>query len=183
MALTLKSNITSNYKSLSKRPRVFVRIPSAGLFLGTKNATLSGIEYEDSITSFDNIIQSIATFGGMSEVSSFGIKNLELGQRFTLCTEASLTPKFESYMGAGRLYRNGFGSYSDARNNVSAHDFGSPAVVVGRRFMPGANQYQVIRGYMQFSIPAGITSCEEAVIELTGTLKQSNQSDIVTGQP
>lgn len=176
MALALKSNITQNYRKLGKRPRIYIRIPSANIFIGTSLAQLAGVDYTDSIAEFDTITQSIEKYGGMAEVSSFGVRNLQLGSRFTLCTEAALTPQLEGYAGAGRLYAQGVADYAAARNATAASDMGSPAIVIGRRNIAGIPIYQVIRSYLQFAIPSGITSCEEATIEMTGVNRQTYQA-------
>ncbi len=165
--LSLKSNITGSYLKLGKKPRVFVYIPSVNLFLGTE---ASG-SFEDSIADFDTISQSIDKYGGMAEVSSFGVRNLLLGNRFTLSTEASISPQREgTYDGAGRIYAESApaGTYLSARNATTGTNFASPAIVAGRNYINQPDIYQVYRGYLQFTLPTGITSCEEAVIELTG---------------
>jgi len=174
--LALKSNITSNYLKLGKQPRVFIRIASANLFLATKTATVGSDSHVDSIADFDVISHSIAPYGGMAEVSSFGVRNLELGQRFTLCTEANLSPaRYNEYDGAGRIYKES-ASYAGARNALIGDSFGSPAIVVGRNYISGPLVYQNIRGYLQFLAPSGMTSVEEAVIELNGMQLNTNQN-------
>ncbi len=171
--LTLVSNITSNYKKLGKKPRVFVRIPSASIFLGTKQADTF---YDDFILNFDTISQSIDKYGGMAEVSGFGIQNLELGQQVTLCTEGNDIPKREGqYDGTGRIYAEG-ALYLTVRNSATGTNFASPAIVTGRNYISATTMYQVYRGYLQFSLASGITSCEEAVLELTGMSSNTNQT-------
>jgi hypothetical protein len=160
--LSLKSNITGSYLKQGKKPRVFVRIPDAGLYLGTET---SG-DFTDSIADFDTISQSIDKYGGMSEVSSFGVRNLQLGDRVTLCTEGDLSPQREgTFDGSGRIYAES-PVYLSTRNATVGTNFASPAIVVGRSYSGG--QYQVLRGYLQFALPTGITSCEEATLELVG---------------
>lgn len=176
MALTLKPNIIANYRKLGKKPRIFIRIPSANIFIGTSPSQISTNNFTDSIAEFDTITKSIAKYGGMAEVSGFGVRNLQLGSRFTLCTEASIGPQLGAYAGAGRLYAEGVADYSSARNSETASDIGSPAIVIGRRNIAGIPIYQVIRSYMQFAIPSGMTSCEEATIEMTGVNKQTYQA-------
>lgn len=149
------------------RPRIFVRVfDSTGVDLllqGTKEVG----EYEDRMTTFGSINQSIRPEGGMAEVSGAEVNRLVLDERLTLCTEASLDPQFQNGIrGAGRILSASL-NYTAGRNAVTG-SLGSPAVVVGRNYSSGSFIYTMARGFLQFEVPAALTTCEDAYIKLTG---------------
>jgi len=153
------SNINDNYKKMGIDARLHVRIPDLGL------------ELNQGIGSAGTITRQIKPFGGLEQVSTLRISNLELSEELKFCTEASLNAKPQGAIrGAGRLISIGnyAESYNDVRNATSADEFMWPTITVGQSYDAGTNKYYNYRGFMQFSVPSGITSCEEATIFLQG---------------
>jgi len=174
---TLTTNVSTGSKKQGSRPRFFVRIPDADLFLATKAQTDSGSAeaFVDTIERLGTISERIDRLGGMSSVSGLDMSNLVLGQRLTLATEAERSPKYtvqsgQTILGAGRLVKAGaYGdTYLDVRNATTASSFSTVLIVVGRTYSPGSEIFTNYRGFLHFDVPAGITTCEEAVIPLPG---------------
>ncbi len=166
----MRTLVQSGFMAQGIRPRVFVRVfDSSGndiLLQGTKAVG----SYEDRVTTFGAINQSIKPDGGMAEVSGASVNRLVLDERLTLCTEASLDPQFQSGVrGAGCIYSRS-PVYYNGRNAISG-TFNTQAVVVGRNCI-GVSPllYIMYRGYLQFLIPAALATCEDAYIQLSGIL-------------
>jgi hypothetical protein len=173
----------SAYFNQAIQPRVFVRV-----FDGATDILVQGTEangtYPDRIASFDNITSEIDPAGGMSTVSGGGVKRLTLDEDFTLCTTASLEPEPQSaYAGAGRLICTGSsgGAYADTRNATACTDFGTPAISVGRIYSAGGDWFTVIRAFVQFKVPAGMTSCDDAYIALVGSENGADTAFTIQG--
>ncbi|MDD5353032.1 MAG: hypothetical protein PHS93_07735 [Candidatus Omnitrophica bacterium] len=171
---TLATNVSSYYKKQGKQPRFFIRIADADLFLATKTLTDSVTDegYTDKVQKLGTITEEIDWLGGMSTVSGLDMENIELGERVTLCTEITKTPKWVD-IGGGSIIQ-GCGRcistnplYATSRNSTTGA-YATPGIVIGRTYNAGTGIYGVYRGVLYFDIPAGITTCEEAVIELIG---------------
>lgn len=167
----MRTLIQSGFSSQSIRPRMFVRIADASdntiLLQGTK--AIAG--YEDRISNFGTINQGIAHVGGLAEVSGASFERIILDEDLTLCTTASIPPNVVgSQLRAGRLLKTGApsGSYLACRGASSATDFQTPAIVVGRNYSAGILAYQTYRAPLEFAVPSGILTLDDAYIELTG---------------
>jgi hypothetical protein len=176
------------YRSQGVKPRVFVRIANSNdttlLLQGTKTVVSGTDSYEDRIETFGAINQSIEPAGGMAEVSGASVSGIILDQRLTLCTEASISPYVSGVvMGAGRLLKQGLpaASYVSVRNSTDATDYQTPALVVGRYNNVGGNYYSVWRAPLEFKISAGMTSCEDAFIQLTGMSDSADTAFTIIG--
>lgn len=171
---TLAANVTANVMKQGARPRYFVRIPDADLFLATKPLTDSGEVYVDRIANLSEINVSCEPYGGLATVGGVEIENLYCEDRITLCDEAICTTARESYggtnyRGAARLLSQGtpLQAYTDVRNATTG-DFNEVALVVGRVFNPVETSYSVYRSILQYVIPSALTTCEDAFLEFTG---------------
>lgn len=159
--------------------RYFVKIGSTLLLQGTKTTG----SYEDRINSFGEITQSINPSGGMASVSGASVQRIILDERFTLCTEASLTPLYTGVIpGVGRLLKQSdpLGTYLSARDATDATDFQAPALVIGRKYNSGSAVYSVWRSPLEFTIPA-MTTIEDAYIQLTGTVNLVSSAETIYG--
>ncbi len=164
--ITLPTNITANYLLTGNKPRVLVSIPDLGLSLTTD------IENAGTIT------RSIPAFGGLERVSRYSVRSLELADELTFCTEPvpivgrSEVVGAQPARGCGRILSEseGDGTYLSARDATAGTSFDWPAVVCGQRLysLAGYDYYSVARPYLQFDIPAGMTSLEEATLWLAG---------------
>ncbi len=163
----MRTLLQSGYMNQGISPRVFVRVfDSAGTTLFQQGTKATGA-YEDRITTFGAINQSIRPEGGMAEVSGASVNRLVLDERLTLCSEAELEPQIQtSVHGSGVVYSADV-NYITARN-PSGGVLITPAVVVGRNYSVGADIHTVYRGFLQFTIPAGMLTCEDAFLQFTG---------------
>lgn len=150
--------------SQGKRPRFFIRIPSANIFIAVKNQDT----FIDSIQRLGTIVEEIDWLGGYASVSGCDMENILLGQRLTLCTETTIEPQFfMGTRGAGRIWSRG-SEYSVVRD-ASSGSIGSPSVVCGRSNTGLIVQpLNIIRGYWQTLIPAALTTCEDAYLYFPG---------------
>ncbi len=183
---TLNQTITP-FLQQGIRPRIFVRVFDSSdndiLIQGTKAIG----DYEDRITTFGSINQSIRPEGGMAEVSGAEINRLVLDERMTLCTEASIDPQLEAgYRGAGRILASAAiyaGEYFGARDALSGN-FSNIAIVCGRlRMGSGPYTFTVYRGFMQFTIPDDLTTLEDAYLSLPGQGLFRSQNGFLGGIP
>ena len=171
---SIATRIQSLYTRQGTRPRFFIRIPDANLFLATQSLTdaATAEAYADKVQRLGTITETMDWLGGIGSVSGVNIDSIQLGQRITLCTEANIEPESQSaYAGAGRLICTGSsgGAYADTRNATACTDFGTPSMSVGRIYNAGGEWFTVIRGFMQFKVPAGITSLDDAYLALAGS--------------
>jgi len=153
------TNIANNYTKMGISAGIHVRIPDVGL------------ELNQDVSNAGTITRQIKPFGGLEQVSALKISNLELSDELKFCTEASCTAKPQGAIrGAGRLISKGAyaESYNDVRNATSADEFAWPTITAGQVYSAGDLKYYNYRGFMQFSIPSGITSCEEGALFLKG---------------
>jgi hypothetical protein len=160
---TIASHVATYYKKQGKRPRFFIRIPSANIFIAIKTQTdaTSGEAFIDKIQRLGTITEEIDWLGGMSSVSGCDMESIELGQRVTLCSEANKEPQIQSgFRGSGRIIASS-PSYSFARDALTG-SFGTPAIVVGRnKAGSGPYIFSIRRGFAQYAIPAGMTTLED----------------------
>lgn len=175
---TLVSNVSTNYKKQGKKPRIFCVVKNASDEYIISPGSLDSGDFTDTISDWGTISQSVDKYGGMSEKTGVDLKNILLGQRLTLCTEADLSPRQDGIIsGAGKVMKQGVYLLSyDLVRNVSTGDLATVGMVIGRQkaTFEGLYYYRVQRGYLQVMLPAGITTCEEAVIEFDG---QADYSD------
>lgn len=182
MSRTLPSNITASYLKPGNSPRVFVSIPSANIFLSTKAATLDSNAYQGHIKSAGTIEWSIDPFGGLGTVSGVTLNNLEIGRDFDLSTNASIAPQESAgRIGAGRmLYPGAFGESWESVRGATTAQFDTPSVMVGRLNVTlpvVGTRYYNYRGIIQFAVPAGLTTCEQAAILLEGLSDNATTRD------
>jgi len=169
MARTLPANITDNYLNTGKQPRVFVNIPDANMFLGTKAATIGTDTFENQLKSSGSITWEIDKYGGMGKVSGVTIRNLDLGQDIDFATNLDIDDKLTvSTPGAGRIQKSS-SVYQTAREATAGDDISYANITVGRRSVGEPALYYTYRGFIQFDIPSGLTSCEEAELILAGS--------------
>ncbi len=155
-----------------QKPRTFVRItdattgaeilPVSSQALGTFEDRLAG---EGS-----QITRAIKHEGGLAEVGSLSIGVNILDTDLALCTAVSIEAKHEGPIrGAGRIFSTGLPgtSYTDVRDAVTG-ELSTAALVVGRMYNSGSDFHTVARSPMQFTVPAGVTTCEDLYIQLTG---------------
>ena len=177
MSRTLPTNITASYLKPGNSPRIFVSIPSANIFLSTAATTLDSNAYEGHIKNAGTIEWNIDPFGGLGTVSGVTLRNLEIGQDFDLSTNASIAPQESAgRIGAGRmLYPGGAGVPWTVVRGASTAQFDTPSVMVGRlKLLTSLYNY---RGFVQFAVPAGLTTCEQAAILLEGLADNSTARD------
>ncbi len=161
----------TGYWSQGARPRKWVKVSDAvtGAEILTYG-TAALLTYEDRIEKFGTITQRVRPEGGLAEVSGVDIDGMILDDRLTLCTEAEIAPNVSgSALGSGRLLAAGVSGdpYATVRNGVTA-DWATPAIVIGRNYSAGSDIYTIYRGLFECDIPAGLTTCESAWLELTG---------------
>lgn len=189
----LSANASANYLKQGTVPRTFVSIPDANLLMGTEAYTeTTGDEntYENSLKQTGTISQSVEPYGGMAEVSGVTVKNLEIGDEFSLSSSVDIDPLPANAEpnGAGRVAS--FGSNSDnyaTVRGVGSGTFSNGFITVGqRKAFDGFNtDINVYRGFMQFLIPSGITSIVSASLDLTGILNLSTTNfriNIIQGE-
>jgi len=167
------------YLSQGIKPRLFVRVSDSLDNTILCQSTKATGEYEDRIETLGTINQSIRPEGGMAEVSGATFNRIILDERLTLCTEADIAPYVSGVvMGAGRLMTQGLPgvSYSTVRNSITATNYQTPALVIGRYKNVGGNYCTVWRAPLEFAILAGVTSCEDAYIAVTG-MSDSSSTD------
>lgn len=166
------ANILNNYLNAAKKPRLYVRIPELDLFFGTRAATIGGSAYGNRLKTGGVITWDAPYFGGMGSTSSVTIENLELDRNITLAESAEIEAASQGgIIGAGRVVRQGTSgeTYEDIRG-ASTGSFYTSSMIVGRWFFMygGSDSWAVSRGPMQFMVPSGLSTCDDAAIELTG---------------
>lgn len=157
---TLVSNASSNYLKTTNKPRLHVRI--------------SDIVTDALILSFDTetknagtISRSIPPFGGIETVSKFTVEDLVLADDFRLCTDVTLTNTPEgARRGSGRIISLSDVDYATARNATTGA-WATPTITVGQQY-GAALGFGVYVGYLQVTVPADVTTIEEAVIYAKG---------------
>lgn len=175
----LSSNASDNYLKTGTIPRIFVKIEDANLFLGNKILVDGDDSYTDTLKRNGTITSSIAPFGGVAAVSGVEIANLELGNELTFCTQENLDPIGApgEPVGAGRLISTAEAEYSygDVRGSATG-SFDTPFVTVGQKKLTSNSDtyFYTYRGCLQFEIPAGLTSCEDATLCLYGNQDKSD---------
>ena len=161
---TLPTNITDNYLKTNKSARILVRVPN----VERDGAVLS---FSTTIKNSGVVTRTIKPFGGLEQVSSLNISNLELGEDVRFCDESTITRTDQGALrGAGRLLNAGnpWDGYTDVRNDAACSSFATPTITVGQDYEPGSTTYTNIRGFCQATIPSDLTSCEEATIWMQG---------------
>ncbi|MFH1761278.1 MAG: hypothetical protein ABIA63_09285, partial [bacterium] len=176
---TLPTNVTNNYLKLGSRPRVFVEIDGAGLYIASQAETLDSNSYLDSIKRTGTIDIQIKPFGGIAAVSGISINDLVLSgdyYRNKLCTEAVITPYDGPTIKAGLVLSSTGpgGTYLNTRNAVTG-TVSQVVLALGQIKFPLASGYSVWRGFMEFGIPAALTSCEDAFLTWPGRVDNSNR--------
>jgi len=173
---TLTANVAAKCKAQGNQPRFFVRIPDANLFLAIKEFTDAGTAeaYTDCIQRIGTIRHDMDWLGGMGSVSGLDMSSIQLGERVTLCSEASQSPVPQTssgtyYAGAGRLLAQGSTaeSFADVRNAITAQ-YAEGTLVVGTAYNAGNDWYVVYRSILQFRVPSDLTTCEDAYLEFPG---------------
>jgi hypothetical protein len=167
---TLPSNITDNYLKTGNRPRFFVHVAGSE----RKWATVAANNYTDRVRGVQSITDEIDPFGGMGTVSAANVDVLRLGEDIQFYTSDSEFPRYQqpgSDIGAGRV--SYYGSiYSIVRGSGAGVLAQFTGVRVGQA--KASTTYYIHRGFLQFDIPSGVTSCEEAYIKLNGKADASD---------
>ncbi len=154
------SNISSNHRKTGVEAHTVVYIPDLLL------------DMETTLKSSGTINREIKPFGGYESVASVSISNLELGEEVSLCTEVALS-RLDSGItrGCGKVISTDADeeglAYADVRNAVTGL-MSDPTMTVGQQYNFAALVYSVYRSFFQCTIPAGLTSCEEATFWLPG---------------
>ncbi len=159
---TLPTNITSNYLLVGSSPRFFVYVANAG----KKWGTVAADSYTNRLHRLQEITESIDPFGGMGSVSGVNVEVLKAGEEIKFYSSASVFPRYEgSNVGAGRIMKSG-AVYATARGSEDGDSVSYATLMVGQYNDLDTMDYAIIRGIVQFDIPAGITSCEDAYLNL-----------------
>jgi len=161
---TLTTNITNNYLLTGSRPRLFLNIENVGKSWATTGA-LTG--YTDRIANGITISEKVDSAGGMGVVSSANVDILKLGESIKFYSEATIYPRPAGVqVGAGHIQCRNL-VYADARKATIGTSYSYTNILVGQLYDPDSLYYYIFRPYFQFNIPAGVTSCEDAYIDLT----------------
>ncbi len=160
----------SGYMNQGVRPVAFVRIADAADTTLLLQAAKTVGDWEDRITTFGPINQSITPEGGMAEVSGAEVRRLILDEELKFCTEASLAPKIEVVtLAAGRFIAESAvgGSYASVRDAASGF-WASVGLVIGRQYDSIYPLYRHMRAILEYTVPADLTNCEYVGLDLTG---------------
>ncbi len=161
---TLPTNVSSNYLKVGNSPRFFVHVSGSERKWGTAVIT----DYTNRLYRLQEIRESVEPFGGMGTVSGTNVEILKLGEEIKFYSSASILPREQgSAIGAGRILKSDTSSYTNARGAASGTNIIYTSVIVGQFYVPSPLTYGVFRAPLQFDIPAGVTSCEDAYINFT----------------
>lgn len=162
--LSSYANVYANYLKTGVQPRTVVRIPVLGTDLTASTLKSTG-----------TISRTAKPFGGYEQAATLSISNLILEDDVNFCTEATIDHKDEGVLrGAGSAISAGspMEAYATIRNKTTGA-ITDPTLTVGQQYNSGLASYSVFRPFMQFQIPAALTTCEEAAFYLRGINKYS----------